>query len=595
MSSLILGLLLPQAKLFFESKYSVYQIDFMLQEASVNGGASSEIVSSSFWTLANISWGVYYIGFAIVFSRLLYGLYRIYSLYHSGQKVKMDGFVKVINDKKQLPFSFFNYVFVGSGTVHTEAFKRIIQHEMVHINQRHSIDVLVTEFIHCIFWFNPLLLLYKRSIKENHEYIADHFTTKGYSKELYKKLLASESMSGLEIALTNQFFQSQIKNRISMLHSKKSSKFTLLRYAIAIPLIIGFIAMFSAYRMPSNIFESDLSNSIIRDTIPESPASPITPSKVDVPKPPTPPSPPSSLMVPPPPPAPPTPQKEVSGIFKVVEEMPRYPGCENKGLDKSELKSCSQELMLQQLYKSVKYPSIARKNGKEGTAVVQFVVDKDGSLIDFKLLRDPGFTMGDAALVASRTLGESKWIPGKQSGKVVKVMYTLPIKFKLEGEKKEVQADGSLKDKAIKNDLSEIDKDATYLLDGKVTVVGVIEDMDPDNIATIDISKDKNEVRVVSKKASENNLKLIVHQNEPNPFKVGEITSIRYSLDAAADVTFIFYGVNGESVYNTNIASQRGDNTLSLASNKLPKEGVYYYQVKALGESITRKLILIGQ
>lgn len=137
---------------------------------------------------------------------------------------------------------------------------------------------------------------------------------------------------------------------------------------------------------------------------------------------------------PPPPPPPPPPKPVEDEIFKVVEQMPRFPGCEDKGTDK-EKDDCAKGKMLEYIYKNLKYPAIARENGVEGQAVLQFVVDKDGSITDVKIARDPGAGCGAAAesvILSMNNMGK-KWTPGKQRGRAVKVLYTLPVKFKLEG------------------------------------------------------------------------------------------------------------------------------------------------------------------
>jgi protein TonB len=132
---------------------------------------------------------------------------------------------------------------------------------------------------------------------------------------------------------------------------------------------------------------------------------------------------------PPPPPPPPPPKPKVEEIFKVVEDMPRYPGCEDIS-DKDERKMCAQQKMLEFIYKNIKYPAIARENGIEGTVVVSFVVEKDGSITDARVVRDIGAQCGDEALRVVNDM--PKWVPGKQRGRAVRVQFNLPVKFKLE-------------------------------------------------------------------------------------------------------------------------------------------------------------------
>lgn len=139
------------------------------------------------------------------------------------------------------------------------------------------------------------------------------------------------------------------------------------------------------------------------------------------------------LKTPPPPPPPPPPVEDE--IFKVVEQMPRFPGCEDISGGEAEKKKCAEEKMLQYIYKSLKYPAIARENGIEGRAILQFVVDKDGSVTEVNVVRDPGAGTGDAAKKVINAMNDmpTKWTPGKQRGRPVKVLYTLPVLFRLEG------------------------------------------------------------------------------------------------------------------------------------------------------------------
>lgn len=130
----------------------------------------------------------------------------------------------------------------------------------------------------------------------------------------------------------------------------------------------------------------------------------------------------------------PKPKKEkVDKIFQVVEQMPRFPGCDDAGTD-AEKDACAGKKLLEYIYKNIKYPTIARENGVEGTAVISFVVEKDGSITDAKLLRDPGAGTGDEALRVVEKMNElpNKWTPGKQRNEAVRVQFNLPVKFRLE-------------------------------------------------------------------------------------------------------------------------------------------------------------------
>jgi len=123
-------------------------------------------------------------------------------------------------------------------------------------------------------------------------------------------------------------------------------------------------------------------------------------------------------------------QPEQEAIFKVVEDMPRFPGCENQGLNKTEVKNCAQEKLLKFVYGNLKYPATARENGIEGRVILRWVVNSDGAISDIKVLRDPGAGCGGEATRIIKMM--PKWIPGKQRGRAVPVQYTFPVQFKLD-------------------------------------------------------------------------------------------------------------------------------------------------------------------
>jgi protein TonB len=104
----------------------------------------------------------------------------------------------------------------------------------------------------------------------------------------------------------------------------------------------------------------------------------------------------------PPPPPPPPPKEEPEEIFKVVEQMPRFPGCEDAGGSNEEKYNCAQTKLLEYVYKNVKYPAIARENGIQGRVVVQFVVEKDGKITDAQVVRDIGAGCGEEARFSPR-------------------------------------------------------------------------------------------------------------------------------------------------------------------------------------------------
>ncbi len=120
-------------------------------------------------------------------------------------------------------------------------------------------------------------------------------------------------------------------------------------------------------------------------------------------------------------------------VFQVVEEMPRFPGCEDIA-DKKERRNCASKAMLSHVYKNLIYPKEAREKGVEGTVVIRYIIDEEGNIVNPTVLRDIGGGCGEAAMAS--VLKMPKWIPGKQRGKNVRVYYNLPVKFRLEKSRK---------------------------------------------------------------------------------------------------------------------------------------------------------------
>lgn len=136
----------------------------------------------------------------------------------------------------------------------------------------------------------------------------------------------------------------------------------------------------------------------------------------------------------PPPPPPPAPQV-TKEIFRIVEDMPRFRNADCEALvAKQERKECAQGKMLEYVYSNLQYPSIAKENKVEGTVVVSFVVEKNGTVTDIRVLRDIGAGCGDETVRIVQSMNDNgpSWITGKQRGRPVRVMYNLPVKFKLE-------------------------------------------------------------------------------------------------------------------------------------------------------------------
>jgi len=123
--------------------------------------------------------------------------------------------------------------------------------------------------------------------------------------------------------------------------------------------------------------------------------------------------------------------------------MPRFPGCEEQDLSAYEKKQCSNRKLLEFIYEEIKYPEEARKNEVSGMVVVQFIVEKDGSVSNVQAIRNIGSGCGAEAVRVVKRMNERgiRWIPGKQNGIKVRVQFNLPVSFKLNEKKSTAKPD----------------------------------------------------------------------------------------------------------------------------------------------------------
>ncbi len=135
-------------------------------------------------------------------------------------------------------------------------------------------------------------------------------------------------------------------------------------------------------------------------------------------------------------PVPPADGEESEQVFLVVEDMPRFPGCEDMSGTNSEKKECGNQKMLEYIYGNIQYPEEARKAGIKGTCIVSFIISKNGLVRNTKILRDPGGGLGEEVVRVVNSMNENgiRWIPGKQRGQPVDTRFNLPVKFSFPGK-----------------------------------------------------------------------------------------------------------------------------------------------------------------
>ena len=188
---------------------------------------------------------IYFIGVLFMLVKLIIGLSRLLMIIYNSRQQKLKG-CTVINASGKVPASsFFSYIFWGGDKITPDELL-VIEHELVHVRQRHSIDVLMMEFWVILKWFNPLIYLYRSSLRAIHEYIADQYVIQHAAPaEQYAKVLANRNDKNSKNFLLNYLASGLLKNRLNMLRTNKSKRHHLYRYLLSIPVFFALMALFS--------------------------------------------------------------------------------------------------------------------------------------------------------------------------------------------------------------------------------------------------------------------------------------------------------------------------------------------------------------
>jgi hypothetical protein len=191
--------------------------------------------------------GPIYIAVALLLlSRFFLRLGQLIALTRRYEAQNINGTRVVYMDDTCSTFSFFNYVFLNRSRAVEHDFNRILMHELVHIRQLHSLDIIFTELLSIALWFNPFVWPYKKSLRETHEYLADHAViAQGCSLVGYQLLILEQHVGGKLFEFASSFRNSQIKRRLTMLSKKESKRFSRLKVFFVLPLAVLLFLAFA--------------------------------------------------------------------------------------------------------------------------------------------------------------------------------------------------------------------------------------------------------------------------------------------------------------------------------------------------------------
>lgn len=337
---------------------------------------------------------IYFIGVVFFLGKFLIQILNLFRLYKNARIKKNSNIVFVYTGKRHPVFSFLNYVFIDTELAHSKDLDIIINHERVHVAQKHSIDLLLFELLAIVQWFSPFVWMYRKSIKQNHEFLADRGVLgNGFTLKKYQEVLL-QNYSFLNYGLTNSFNHSLTFKRLIMMKKNNSKRKSVAKLLIVLPILIisvYFISCTKENEILDNKKEDKLeivgkeNNLIVTEETKKA----------------------ESI------------QKSISSneqVFDIVEEMPEFPG--------------GDMALRQFIAQEVKYPQEAKEAGVSGKVYVRFAVNSDGYVSCTEIARGEHDVLNEEAMRVVRML--PKWTPGKQRGKAVSVYYTVPINFQLQ-------------------------------------------------------------------------------------------------------------------------------------------------------------------
>ncbi len=358
-------------------------ITSLLEPVTIVNGALVETYTKAFG-LKEILIFIYFAGvcvFTFCFIRKLVGIMLLIMRFKNRNNENVN---LIYTDKAHGPFSFFKYIFLNKDILPQEA-EKIIAHEKVHIEQFHSLDIMFFEFLFIFQWFNPLVILYKKSIQEIHEYLADEGAIeKGIEKRSYQQLLLALSLNVSVLDLTNNFNTSQIKRRFIMMTKLKSGLKAKLKFFISVFFVAGLMILFAC-----NVTNDEMPSKSGVKTEAETEAMVLNNNINDY---------------------------NSEEVFVVVDEMPVFGNTPNA--------------LNEYIISEMKYPAEAKEKGIQGKVMVSFIINKTGRVTEVEVVQPVHKLLDDEALRVISSMPD--WKPGKNKGSAVNVKFNLPIKFLLQ-------------------------------------------------------------------------------------------------------------------------------------------------------------------
>lgn len=236
---LVLGIVFSTAYPFIDLTEFFHQREVVAYLPELNQKASALVRTGFFINNWPILSALFYLGVLFMTVRLAIQFISLYKIHKKSNPNTVANYKVRTLDESVSPFSFWQTIYVNPSLHNEKELNTILAHEMVHVKQWHSIDIILAELSVVFYWFNPGVWLMKKAVKENLEFITDQkILRKGMDRKAYQYSLLGVGQLNNSVAIVNNFNLSDLKKRIQMMNVKRSSRLTLSRYALALPVLL---------------------------------------------------------------------------------------------------------------------------------------------------------------------------------------------------------------------------------------------------------------------------------------------------------------------------------------------------------------------
>ncbi|MFB9109124.1 M56 family metallopeptidase [Flavobacterium gyeonganense] len=363
LASLIFSLIIPLEIISFESGFS-NRMGFIQLDEIVIQKSTQNLTSISINDFLIVLMTVSYsIVVLLLLLRFVLNLFSFYKRIKRNEVHFIQGEKVVLIEEPILPQSFWKSIFINKDAFENGKIPlEFIAHEKAHLEQKHTLDILFVEVLQIWFWFNPLFIFYKKAIKLNHEFLADQAVNKQFdSVRRYQNLLLDFASDKNTVSLASTISYLITKKRLLMMTKKESKTKSALKAFFTV-VFSGLLLLIFSHKSVAQKDNEKL--------------------------------------------------KESSRIVgDPIETQPEFPG--------------GKETFFKFIGENFKIPSEAEKNKVSGKLYLQFIVEKEGTLSEIKVLKDLGYGLGNEAIRVLKL--STNWTPGFINGKPVRVLYSLPI------------------------------------------------------------------------------------------------------------------------------------------------------------------------